>query len=253
MRTFVEHWLRGNPVKNFGEWLIPDILGLFDAHDDINAAGDTCVLALGSNLNGSQVSSLYHKYGKITIWGQGYTPAFGFHEPVVPSHVDIRAVRGPLTQQVCGLPKSIPTGDPGFLIALAHPEYSWEAKSGPVYVPHHALRKLPATSAEYVDILSDRSGFLRTYNRLLSSEFVYTSALHVAIFCLAYRIPFGLVLPIGGKLECHFKFHDVFQWAGIPLEWNYTEEGARAWHNKISGYLLPDLSPLIDAFPYDLF
>lgn len=248
MTTFVEHWLQGNLFKNFGEHMIPHILSLFDVHD-LPLTGEKCLYVIGSELTLNKVEPLYKKYKKVTVWGQGHS----WGDPPPLGFLDVRAVRGPLTRDALGLPKNTPMGDPGFLIDKALSYLKPDTHGEPLYVPHYNLRKYSYTNHRRLNVSCTPKGFLYNCKQLLGAEFVFTSAMHVAIFCLVWRIPFAFLVPPGTTPERPLKFHDLFQWLELPFTWFHDENSARLWYDTIREYQIPDLTPLLESFPYDLF
>jgi pyruvyltransferase len=109
MRPPLRVWAWSEGVRNFGDELGPVLLERLgypiERVDDIGEAG---ILTCGSLLEHAEREAAP---GTI-VWGSGLMR--GGHADL--SHLDVRAVRGPLTVRAAGLDPTTPVGDPAVLV-----------------------------------------------------------------------------------------------------------------------------------------
>lgn len=251
MKTIQDHFWRDKlPTWNLGEALIPLILNHL-GYEGITKRRPDCstLLMIGSELRESFVRGLG---SPAVVWG------YGWSHGAAPPQVDVRAVRGPVTHKVLNLPNDLPMGDPGFLISKANPVNRRPTPGRVLYAPHWNNRKLarpePGESIFNVELeAASMTAIREKLATLNSAEFVLTSSLHVAICCISYRIPFGLVRRGEEKIDKPAKWRDVFRWLNATHEFVETEAEARDWWNTVgSQIIVPPLDPLLATFPHDI-
>lgn len=210
--------------------------------------GGRVLLSVGSELRQRFINKQKERYDGVVVWGHGYS----YQRPADPATADIRAVRGPLTRKVCGLPGDTPLGDPAFLMPKYYPlvrENSGEI----VYAPHWFNRATDPGDYGFFDVNCEEGEAQQKMQRLVSADFVMTNSLHVAIFCIAYSVPFGPTLLGEDGINKPWKWADIFEWLKCPLCWNYNEKQARRWYEAFGSKIeVPDLDPLVDSFPWDI-
>lgn len=168
-----------------------------------------------------------------------------------PSGVQIRGVRGPLTEAVLrdasyDLSELAFYGDPGLLIAQVFPSLrEVRAEAGKVgFVPHYRETAQHRSTTQYDVIDADASAhdFAREIARC---EAVYSSSLHGVIFAHALGRPAALVSP--RTKEPEFKYRDYYASVGLP--WQPPSSIAHALRR--SRPTLPDdIDTLIKGFNF---
>lgn len=187
-------WAWSEGVANFGDELGPTVLAKLGYKvDRVTDIADAELLACGSILEHAATDA---QPGTI-VWGSGLMHG----NPVDVSHLDVRAVRGHLTANACGLP-GVTVGDPGVLVP-----HLW-TRTKPIFgigvVRHYAdARNYPwadvvITADRPVDEVIDFIGSCRR---------VASSSLHGAIVAAAWGIP-TLRLPHPDVAGGDFKWVD---------------------------------------------
>ena len=174
-------------------------------------------------------------------------------------HLDIRAVRGPLTRDVyLKLGHKCPEvyGDPGILMPLIYqPDYNVINKGSndyaiiPQYTTEIEVRKyIPADMI----ISMNTNDYRKVIDKIVSCKKVYSSSLHGIILAEAYGVP--AVFFRGIRAVHDFKYKDYYASTGrydAPMANNLAEAFS------FEAPTLPDLSKLqkdiMDVFPYDLW
>jgi pyruvyltransferase len=204
------------------------------------------LLAIGSIMN-------YAKEGDV-VWGTGVngkSPAQAYSF----THLDVRAVRGPLTREFLlkrGIACPEVYGDPTLLLPIYFPEF--KKSDNPSYdfvvIPHYSdealFSKLP-------NMVSVREPWQVVVKKILNSRFVISSALSGIIVAEAFGIPARLL-----QVENKSNTEDLFKYADYYLgthrkDFTYATSIEEAF--KMGGEPLPlcDLETLICAFPYEEF
>jgi pyruvyltransferase len=247
-RPLVGHRLRwGRPVNNFGDLLGPVIVERILAQRGLSDRSTRTrrLLAVGSILRLAGDGD--------TLWGIGangksLTATFPF------THLDVRAVRGPLTREFLdqkGIAAPAIYGDPGLLVGRL-----WSLdelrRGGPrrqvAIVPN--LHDYPkALQMHGNTVVNPTAPLWKVLSAIASSDLVVGSSLHGVVIAESLGIPARLV---ASQSEPEFKYLDYFQGSGRvvsgackdiptaiaagggpPIDWN------------------PE--PLLEAFPEDLF
>lgn len=235
------------PVNNFGDLLGPEIVtyvlsqaGLSNDH----ALSNSRLLTVGSILH-------FAKTGDV-VWGTGVN---GKISPEVHdfNHLDVRAVRGPLTRAfLMGRDISVPEiyGDPGLLTPMVFPHLKAltnQPKFDLTYIPNY--NDIPFLPTQE-NVLNPRSGLLKCLERIAQSRFVVGSSLHAIIIAESLGIPARL---IKSNVENDFKYNDYFLGTGrsnIQFANHYKHALDLGGAQPITVDLT---TSLLDAFPYDLW
>jgi pyruvyltransferase len=188
------------------------------------------------------------------IWGTGVNgkspeKAYQFN------HLDVRAVRGPLTRDFLlkrGISCPEIYGDPTLLLPIFFPEFQKPT------VPENDYVIIPHFSDEHLfdgipNMISVKEPWNVVVEKILNSKFVIASALSGIIVAEAFRIPAKL-LQIENKsnTEDLFKYKDYY-YGTNRCSFSYARSIEQAL--EMGGEPLPicDLEKLAQAFPYELF
>ena len=194
-----------------------------------------------------------------TIWGTGlpFRPskirAF-FHCPLF-RRLDIRAVRGPLTQNVLEkMGHKCPSvyGDPAVLMPqIYHPKAKTKEYSR-LIIPHFSREKMVNSLSNSDKILSMKTNDYRyVIDEICKAEKVISSSLHGIILAESYGVP--TVFYQDRPDEYNFKYTDWYRSTGRNMKECMTLSDAL----KSKPQELPDLREmrknLMQSFPYDLW
>lgn len=171
-------------------------------------------------------------------------------------HLDIRAVRGPLTRDIyLRLGHQCPEiyGDPGILMPLIYQPKIVEKKKEymiiPQYVTETEVRKY---FPDDMIISMNTNDYQSVIDKIVSCKKVYSSSLHGIILAEAYGVP--AVFFRGVQAVIDFKYKDYYASTGrfdVPMANNLAEAFS------VAPPAIPDLSNLqkglMNAFPYDLW
>lgn len=264
----IVYWLKNRELQNFGDSLSELLYWSLCRRD---AEGKRAGLAtrpydaiylIGSVISADRINqALEHcRTGNarpLAFWGCG---ARG--PEVIPAELtgrcDFRAVRGPMTMQVLGLPAATPLGDPGLLVPLLYqPKILPELAGKAICVPHCFDNKtneeiLRMTGVDYVVrpvVRPDPAAILNLIDVIHSAGFILSGAMHFCILAFAYGRPFSYWSA--GHLDTPFKWEDFSASIGIPCRFAKTlDEGLRIHANLIDGKgKMPALAPLIACAP----
>ena len=239
---------------NLGDAISPIIVDWVLNKKGINRNGiiskTTHLMAVGSLLGMRRFDA--------TVWGSGVL-SLGMVMRVNSQSryrkYDVRAVRGPLTQQVIKFAGySCPDifGDPAILMPDIYVSVCKEKRYKVSIVSHHEF-KIPQsmeTLCNIIDIKTkDYMGFIDSLNM---SEKVVSSSLHGIILAEAYGIP---AIFLGTGMESQYiKFYDWYYSTG-----RYSVKVAKTIEEALvmEPMPLPELEQMrkniLAAFPYDLW
>ena len=235
---------------NFGDFLSQVVTDLMLAKRGMTLADETTrkyqLLAIGSVLH-------FARDGAV-IWGTGVNGKVSetkhtFH------HLDVRAVRGPLTRQFLidrGI--SVPEiyGDPALLLPhLTSNRFVATRSLGPAFVPN--LRDLPElkdVDLTGVPVITPTQSWNRCVNAILAHSFILSSSLHGIIIAEAYGIPARYVRLT--QTEHLFKYEDYYAGTGRQA---FAYATSLAEGIEMGGERAPVFNPepLLQTFPYDLW
>lgn len=120
--------------------------------------------------------------------------------PEAVSRCDVRAVRGPITAKLLGLPEDIPMLDGAAMIPRVAPEIAPAEKHGEtLFVPHYSTSALQIdwqglcrkAGLRYLSPEGESKEVIRT---IAGASRVITESMHGAILADAYRVPWTPVL-----------------------------------------------------------
>lgn len=171
-------------------------------------------------------------------------------------HLDIRAVRGPLTRDIyLRLGHQCPEvyGDPGILMPLIYQPKTVEKKKDymiiPQYVTETEVRKY---FPDDMIISMNTNDYQSVIGKIVSCKKVYSSSLHGIILAEAYGVP--AVFFRGVQAVIDFKYQDYYASTGrcnVPMANSLAEAFS------FDAPAIPDLSKLqkglMEVFPYDLW
>ncbi|GIG22671.1 GumL protein [Cellulomonas chitinilytica] len=231
-------------VGNFGDLLGPAIVRRLVADAGLSHArpAPRRLVTVGSILRLAQDGD--------TVWGTGANGK-SVAEPYPFTHLDVRAVRGPLTRALLeskGIDAPAVYGDPGLLVGMLWPDLATlRDPSGPVLVvPNfHELATRRLRPGE-LDPRSDLDVCLR---RIARSSLVVGSSLHGLVVAESLGIPARRVRYVS---EPSFKYDDYY--AGTGRE-QHTPASSVAEALEMGGEAGPRWDPaaLVAAFPRDLW
>jgi pyruvyltransferase len=235
---------------NFGDFLSKVVVDLILAKRGMTLGDETDrtrqLLAIGSILH-------FARDGAI-IWGAGVNGKISPTEHKY-HHLDVRAVRGPLTQEFLmrrGI--SVPPiyGDPALLLPhLTSNRFSATQFLGPGFVPNlHDLPELKDFNLAGVPVIASTQSWNRCVEAILRHALILSSSLHGIIVAEAYGIPARYV-----RLTQHehlYKYEDYYAGTGRPA---FTYAKSLAEGVEMGGERPPIFDPqsLLDAFPFDLW
>ncbi|MDE5446974.1 polysaccharide pyruvyl transferase family protein [Bradyrhizobium sp. CSA207] len=242
-------WRPDNGTVNFG-----DHLSLVVVDQCLRRSGYTLadevpharrMLAIGSILH-------YARNGDV-IWGSGLNGRPGqddLNRRV--DHLDVRAVRGPRTQEILrrrGLAVPDVFGDPALLLPQLFPGRFQRRPMRPwVFVPN--LHDLSLVDHRSADVVTPLGSWNRRIEAILAAELVLASSLHGIIVAEAFGIPARYVRLTDAESE--FKYRDYYEGTGrFDVEFaSSIEEGREMGGTAPASF---NHQALMDAFPVDLW
>lgn len=242
-------WKPDDGSVNFGDYLSTVIVDRclrtsgFTLADEVPR--NARLLAIGSILH-------YARNGDV-IWGSGLNGRAGQDDlnPKV-QHLDIRAVRGPRTQEIMrrrGLTVPDIFGDPALLIPhLFSGRFQRRSTRPWIFVPN--LHDISLVDPSSSNIISPLGSWNRRIEAILEAELVLASSLHGIIVAEAFGIPARYVRL--SDAEALFKYHDYYEGTGrFAVEFASSIEEGR----EMGGAACLEFNhqPLMDAFPVDLW
>ena len=200
------------PNGNFGddlnEWLWSHLLPKWR-----ESSPDIILVGVGSILNEKQLRPF--RNDRILILGAGVGYGGGPPKQPLPKNWDFRAVRGPLSASILGLPSTLAILDPAMMVPEL-PEFRADQiipGSCPIFVPHHTSvhrhnwkAACAEAGLEYVSPELDSSYVIK---KIAGARIVLAEAMHAAIVADSFRVPW-IPVKIGERFN-YFKWHD---WAG---------------------------------------
>lgn len=219
-----------NKKANFGDAISPLIVERISgrrveyadaAHCELVAIGSVLHLVARAANNGLGPAK--------AIWGSGVFEASEHVERMARSdHVQINAVRGPLTAAFLKIDRSIPFGDPGILCDRVF-ERPIVAVAEVGIVPHIShwrsdeyIAKLTAVEdSKVIDVRNPDP--IAVVNDIASCEVVFSSSLHGLIVADSYRVP-NLWLRGPSLDQVDLKFFDYALSSGRPKLKPYSIE-----------------------------
>jgi pyruvyltransferase len=207
---------------------------------------DRKLLAIGS--------VFYFACENDVVWGSGINGKrlnkkdYSFH------HLDIRAVRGPLTRQflIDNFQIDCPEvyGDPGLLFPYFFPEF--KKKDFPtldyIIIPHYSEKNLFPKNAPHIVYSTDP--WDEVIEKILDSKFVISSSLHGVVIAEAYGIPARLLRIT--ENEPLFKFRDYYLGTNRPY-FQFATSVEEALQMGGEPPFQCNLKKLYEAFPFEFW
>jgi len=231
---------------NFGDHLAKIIVGQILASRGLSLDDQTPsvvrILATGSILH-------FARDGDV-IWGSGVNgkvPETAF----TARHLDVRAVRGPLTAEFLrrrGIAVPDVYGDPGLLVrTLFADRFAVTGARDHVFVPNlHDLKLI----GNQPDVVSPMQGWNAAVAEILSARLVLASSLHGLVIAEAFGIPARYVRL--SETENLFKYQDYVYGTGrTELVYARSIEEGLEMGGMPPVTWAPDA--LLAAFPWDLW
>ncbi|HTL41897.1 MAG TPA: polysaccharide pyruvyl transferase family protein [Pseudolysinimonas sp.] len=229
------------PVDNFGDLLGPLLVERIAADEGLEEPAEPRrLLTVGSILH-------FAKPGD-TVWGTGINPKA---DRPLATPLDVRAVRGPVTQEALerqGIAVPAIYGDPALLWSRFWPAETYPTGSrqpiGMVPNFHDA-----ASYGDDARVILPRGQVHDIVSRILRCDFIVASSLHGIVIAESYGIPARLV-PSG--TEPPGKYDDYYRGTGRP-DWRSAPTVEAAV--ELGGEPAPvwDGDALLAAFPRDLW
>lgn len=237
----------GRKWVNFGDELSRALVALMLARRGYTTADETPkrvqLLGLGSILHFADEGA--------TVWGSGVngTKAEWHHAFTT---LDVRAVRGPYTQEFLnrrGIHVPDIYGDPGLLTPLLTGNRFSRRHIHAVGVIHHFSDKIeePVAGTRYINPLGSWNSVIQ---QVLDCDFVVSSSLHGIIIAEAFGIPARYFRQ--HEREGILKYRDYYEGTGRAdfLFARSVEEALEMGGERSPAF---DPMPLLQAFPYDLW
>ena len=243
-------WRPDDGSINFGDFLSPVIVDQclrthgFTMWDE--APCDPRLLALGSILQSA--------FDGDIVWGSGLNLRSGKDDErfAKVTRLDIRALRGPRTQEVMrrrGI--SVPDifGDPALLLPSLFPgRFQRRSLRAWIFVPN--LHDIKFVDQAAKNVVSPLGSWNRNIEAILEADLVLSSSLHGLVVAEAYGIPARYVRL--SEAEGAFKYHDYYEGTGrFGIEFaSSIVEGLEMGGAQPLQF---DSKPLMNAFPVDLW
>jgi len=242
-------WRPDDGTINFG-----DYLSLVVVEQCLRQSGYTLTDETSRQARMFAIGSVLHyaRDGDV-IWGSGINGRAGqddLNRRV--QTLDVRAVRGPRTQEVLrrrGLSVPDVFGDPALLLPQMFPGRFQRRHARPwIFVPNlHDLSMIDATAD---NVVSPLGSWNRRIEAILEAELVLASSLHGLIVAEAYGIPARYVRLSNGESE--FKYRDYYEGTGrFDVAFASSLEQGREMGGAAP--LNFNTAPLMSSFPIDLW
>jgi len=240
------HWRPANGSVNFGDHLsrivVSRVLGMRGLTLDDEVGQAARLLAIGSILH-------FAGDGDV-VWGSGINgkvPESAF----TAQRLDIRAVRGPLTEEFLrSRGHQVPAvyGDPGLLARhLFADRFRPSGEKAHVFVPN--LHDIALVAGD-PDVVSPLAGWNTVISEILKARLVLASSLHGIIIAESFGIPARYVRL--SETENLFKYQDYYYGTGRQ-DFEYATSIPQALEMGGMPAFDFDPQPLLAAFPWDLW
>lgn len=244
-----EQW-HGRKFVNFGDYLSLKIVERMvgrpvRVYKKAPKNREKKLLALGS--------LLYFANDGDVLWGTGTNAKQLNKKDYKFSHLDVRAVRGPLTRAFLMNTFQIECpeiyGDPALLFPYLFPEF--KRKENPSYdyiiIPHFSEEDL-FLKEEWQNVVFSTEPWDQVLDKILDSRFVISSSLHGVIVAEAYGIPARLLRITDN--EPMFKYQDYYLGTNRPF-FLYASTVDEALEMGGEPPFDCDLKKLYEAFPFE--
>lgn len=193
-------------------------------------------------------SILHHAREGDIVWGAGINGK-DLHRRLRLKDLDIRMVRGPLTQRCLEREDiSCPSeyGEPGLLLSRYYTPTATPGKWDYVTVPN--LNDLGLWACAGETVVDPTGDWKAAVDMICSSSLVISSSLHGLVVAESYGIPARHLLSLA---EPTFKYRDYYEGTGRDrVEFAQTIEEAL----ELGGVRPPEYDPstMLDLFPVDV-
>ncbi|MBP0495696.1 polysaccharide pyruvyl transferase family protein [Pararoseomonas indoligenes] len=259
-------WLQKQPVGNFGDALTLVYLNrLFEGECRYPAHS---IHLVGSVITEARLESVQKTAlaagdgnGLALYWQCGKKDGEPLPEEML-RRCRFLGVRGTLSRDALGLPRSTPLGDSAFLLPRMYQPKNDPAVAGKVlWVPHfhhqdpsgQDLDKCPDYVVKRPAIPNDAASCEAFIDAIVSARFVMANAMHAAVTALAYGIPFAFWS--GSGINVPFKWRDLTSAFGIELAFHQSFLAASEAYDRSrpdKAFAEMDLDPLLRVAPYAL-
>jgi len=187
------------------------------------------------------------------IWGTGINGKLLKKESYNFEHLDVRAVRGPLTRQFLydNFQIECPEiyGDPALLVPYFFPEFEkpYSPSRDFILILHYSEEHL-FSKEEHPYVVYSTDPWEKIIETILDSKFVISTSLHGIIVSEAYGIPARLLRLT--ETEPLFKYQDYYLGTGRP-DFQYAFSLNEALSMGGEPPFLCNLEKLYDAFPFE--
>jgi len=251
----LSYWMPGGSGKpvNFGDELSRTIVELMLARRGATLLDSVPerrqLLAIGSVLHTAREGA--------TVWGTGLHGSMPEREHRY-DRLDIRAVRGPVTQRFLrgrGIDMPSVFGDPALLLPiLTGDRFKRSAEHAVGFVPNlHDMEFLRTSRMRErhpdIRVIDPLRSWDVVVGEITGCRLIIASSLHGLVTAEAFGIPARYVRLT--EHEAKLKYYDYYNGTGRPLAYSTSIEAAlEDGGTPFSGY---DPEPLMRAFPYDLW
>lgn len=254
-----QYWLAGNRSQNFGDYLSEFFLNSLFYSTGFEASAIRIVgSCIDDGLLGPDRVLQWDgttKQMRTVFWGCGLRHEHSLSERCL-EHVEILAVRGPLTRSALRLGLEVPMGDPGLLLpALYQPTVNSSAQT--LLIPHFLDTRsdkelLALSGCDAVlrpNVVNDLASVADFIDRIVAADFVLCGSMHAAIAAAAYGR--GFAFWASGSIDLPFKWEDFAASVSIPCEFQASIETARRYYAKAikPNINIPVLWPLLAVAP----
>jgi hypothetical protein len=255
----IQHWLKGQPRQNFGDYLSELMAVRMLRYPKVEA--DAYHL-IGSVIDDSYVRRELLQLtgtesGTIAYWGCGVRSEEGL-SPSFRKSALLFGVRGPISRTALKLPEDTVLGDPALLLPLIHrPDPAVDTAGRSICIPHMLddrddaeLLALGGADMVVRPIVDGDFGSLHhLLDRIIAADFVLTASLHGAIVAFAFGRPFALWE--NGHLDLPLKWRDFALSVGFEATFQGSlREGRDAYAEFAPGLKPLPLVPLLEVCPF---
>jgi len=242
------YWQEPADFVNFGDYLSLKIVermveGPVKVFKKKPPRNEKKLLALGS--------LLYFAYENDVLWGTGMNGKTPNKSDYTFTHLDVRAVRGPITRKFLIEKFNIECpeiyGDPALLMPYLFPEFDKQEYPSNDYIviPHFSEKKLFPRSEH---IVYPTDPWDQVVRKILDSKFVISSSLHGIIVAEAYGIPARMLRVT--ENEFMTKYQDYYEGTNRP-DFEFATSVEEALRMGGESPIICDVEKLYDAFPFD--
>jgi pyruvyltransferase len=245
-------WWKEGPFVNFGDVLSLKLVARMTGspirfYNKKPCHKEKKLLACGS--------IFFFAYDNDVIWGSGINGKTLLKKHYSFTHLDIRAVRGPLTRQFLwenfGIECPEVYGDPALLIPYFFPEFKRKENPSLDYlvIPHYVEEKL-FSKIPRENLVCSTEPWDLIIEKILDSKLVIATSLHGVIVAEAFGIPARLLRVTENNHL--FKFRDYYLGTNRP----YFQVATSVEEALEMGGEPPfscDLKKLYEAFPFEFW